>query len=267
MGSAQPVATDTWGLFNRQPLETSATCLFHRILHLYAWHPVKLYKPADLDTCNAMEDITAEEDGKPAVEGEKRRKLLIGITSFSILLGFIMMVMGCIMLSQYSVFLDFVTRRYTETAVFLLVIGLFTMAVSGTGLYAAVMQHFCLMTVFLAVMVAVVVMEVLASVTFFALNNDPSVHSNTNAMLKKTLQRYGSEGNPPASEDAWNLIQVELQCCHGGRVQERDAHCAQRGLPESLSRVSWEKSGSNRSGVCDSSSSPDPCNLCLLHPG
>ena len=58
-----------------------------------------------------------------------------------------------------------------------------------TGLYAAVMQHFCLMTVFLAVMVAVVVMEVLASVTFFALNNDPSVHSNTNAMLKKTLQR------------------------------------------------------------------------------
>ena len=131
--SAQPVATDTTTLFNRQPLETSATCLFHRILHLYAWHPVKLYKPADLDTCNAMEDITAEEDGKPAVEGEKRRKLLIGITSFSILLGFIMMVMGCIMLSQYSVFLDFVTRRYTETAVFLLVIGLFTMAVSGTG--------------------------------------------------------------------------------------------------------------------------------------
>lgn len=51
------------------------------------------------------------------------------------------------------------------------------------------MQHFCLMTVFLAVMVAVVVMEVLASVTFFALNNDPAVHSDTNSMLKKTLQR------------------------------------------------------------------------------
>ena len=97
------------------------------------------------------------------------------------------------------------------------------------GVYAAVMQHFCLMTAFLAVMVAVVVLEILASVTFFALNNDPSMHANTNAMLKKTLQRcveetelisciilmlgsdprYGSEGNPPASEEAWNLIQVE----------------------------------------------------------
>ena len=80
-----------------------------------------------------MEDIPAEEDGKPAAEGEKRRKLLIGITSFSILLGFIMMVVGCVMLSQYSVFLDFVTPRYTETAVFLLVIGILTMAVSATG--------------------------------------------------------------------------------------------------------------------------------------
>ena len=80
-----------------------------------------------------MEDVPAEEEGKPAAEGEKRRKLLIGITSFSILLGFIMMVVGCVMLSQYSVFLDFVTPRYTETAVFLLVIGLLTMAVSGTG--------------------------------------------------------------------------------------------------------------------------------------
>ena len=80
-----------------------------------------------------MEDVTVEDDGKPAAEGEKRRKLLIGITSFSILLGFIMMVVGCVMLSQYSVFLDFVTPRYTETAVFLLVIGLLTMAVSATG--------------------------------------------------------------------------------------------------------------------------------------
>ena len=65
----------------------------------------------------------------------------------------------------------------------------FTHFIIFSGLYAAVMQHFCLMTVFLAVMVAVVVMEVLASVTFFALNNDPAVHSDTNAMLKKTLQR------------------------------------------------------------------------------
>ena len=61
------------------------------------------------------------------------------------------------------------------------------------GVYAAFMQHFCLMTAFLAVMVAVVVLEILASVTFFALNNDPSMHANTNAMLKKTLQRCVEE--------------------------------------------------------------------------
>ena len=80
-----------------------------------------------------MESVTVEEDGKPAAEGEKRRKFLIGITSFSTFQGFIMMVVGCVMLSQYSVFLDFVTPRYTETAVFLLAIGVLTIAVSATG--------------------------------------------------------------------------------------------------------------------------------------
>ena len=75
------------------------------------------------------------------------------------------------------------------------------------GVYAAVMQHFCLMTAFLAVMVAVVVLEILASVTFFALNNDPSMHANTNAMLKKTLQRCVEETVKIVSFLCWVLIQ------------------------------------------------------------
>lgn len=80
-----------------------------------------------------MESTPAEEEEKPAMEGERRRKILIAIASFSILLGFFMMVVGCVMLGQYNIFLDFVTPRYTETAIFLLVIGIFTMVVSGTG--------------------------------------------------------------------------------------------------------------------------------------
>merc|ERR1712203_2810 len=174
-----------------------------RILIELCTHSCELHKGTESwvveSPCYTMDSTPAEEEEKPAVEGERRRKILIAIASFSILLGFFMMVVGCVMLGQYNIFL--------------LVIGIFTMVVSGTGVYAAVMQHFCLMTAFLAVMVAVVVLEILASVTFFALNNAPSMHANTNAMLKKTLQRYGSEGNPPASEEAWNLIQVELQCC------------------------------------------------------
>merc|ERR1719431_1047589 len=106
-------------------------------------------------------------------------KMLAGITIASIVLGLVMLVVGSVLLAQYSIFLDFVTSRYTETAVFLLVMGIVIMVVSAIGLYAALNFHFCLMTTFLVIMVAAVVMEVIASVTFFALNNDPSVEADT----------------------------------------------------------------------------------------
>merc|ERR1712179_744168 len=88
-----------------------------------------------------------------------------------------MLIVGAVLLAQYNVFVDFVTAKHTETAVFLLV------------------------------------MEIIAGVTFFALNNDPAVESSSREMLKKTLQRYGQAGNRPANEKAWILIQTELQCC------------------------------------------------------
>ena len=35
----------------------------------------------------------------------------------------------------------------------------------------------------------------------------------TGSVNQLTSYRYGSEGNPPASEQAWNLIQTDLSCC------------------------------------------------------
>ena len=163
-----------------------------------------------------------EDEGK--VEGEKRRKMLAGITIASIVLGLVMLVVGSVLLAQYSIFLDFVTSRYTETAVFLLVMGIVIMVVSAIGdylppppcpgLYAALNFHFCLMTTFLVIMVAAVVMEVIASVTFFALNNDPSVQADTRLMLRRSLQTWMEGGHSEQDQfQTWNLIQVELQCC------------------------------------------------------
>jgi len=153
---------------------------------------------------------TTAEGNKP---GKKRRMLLIVLTGMSMVLGTILVIVGGVLLAQYNVYVDFVTAKHTETAVFLLVMGIFVIVISGIGQYASLKFHFCLMTTFLGLMVAVVVMEIIASVAFFALNNDPAVQSDSREMLKKTLARYGKSGNPRASEAAWNLIQTELQCC------------------------------------------------------
>jgi hypothetical protein len=154
----------------------------------------------ELEAAGELEREAGGQEAKP--EGDRRRKLLMGLTGASALLGVLLLVVGAVLLAQYNVFFDFVTPRYTETAAFLLVMGVLIMAVSALGasssrlstwppgLYSAMRFHFCLMTTFLAIMVAVVVMEVIAAVTFFALNNDPAAAAGTRAMLRHTLQRW-----------------------------------------------------------------------------
>merc|ERR1712004_142388 len=92
--------------------------IFARILVELCTHGCELHKGTESwvvkSPCYTMESTPAEEEEKPAMEGERRRKILIAIASFSILLGFFMMVVGCVMLGQYNIFLDFVTPRYTE---------------------------------------------------------------------------------------------------------------------------------------------------------
>ena len=61
------------------------------------------------------------------------RVTLLGLTSFSACLGFILFVTGCIITSYYNAFIDFITGRYTEGSIFLIIIGLLVISVSGLG--------------------------------------------------------------------------------------------------------------------------------------
>ena len=61
------------------------------------------------------------------------RATLLSLTSFSACLGFILFLTGCIITSYYNAFIDFITGRYTEGSIFLIVIGLVVIAVSGLG--------------------------------------------------------------------------------------------------------------------------------------
>lgn len=74
-----------------------------------------------------------EEAGTGKVEGERRRKLLVALTVVSVLLGLVLVVVGSVLLARYNVFLDFVTPRYTETAIFLLVMGILIIGISVVG--------------------------------------------------------------------------------------------------------------------------------------
>ena len=66
------------------------------------------------------------------------RSVLLGLTGASMFLGLILLIVGAVMVSGYSVFLDFITGRYLESAVFILVMGVIVICVSTIGKYYAV---------------------------------------------------------------------------------------------------------------------------------
>lgn len=140
------------------------------------------------------------------------RGILLGLTGASMFLGVILLVVGAVMVSGYSVFLDFITGRYLESAVFILVMGIIVICVSACGFYAAFKSHYCMMTTFLSIMVLVILCELVAAVTTFALNNEKSHDMGMRKKLKESLEMYGSSTSPDQTA-AWDLIQTELHCC------------------------------------------------------
>lgn len=139
------------------------------------------------------------------------RMLLIGLTGLSACLGFILFVTGCIITSYYNAFIDFITGRYTESSIFLIVIGMLIISVSGLGLYAAVRSDSITMTTFLTIMVFCICSEIIGSITMFALNKDWTQEMETRERLLESLHKYS--GSDQLEMEVWDLLQSDLQCC------------------------------------------------------
>jgi len=139
------------------------------------------------------------------------RVFLLALTGFSGSLGFILFISGCVVTSQYNLFLDFITGSYTESSVFLLLIGIVVITVSALGFYASLKSDYILMTTFLTIMVFCVISEVIGSITMFALNKDGRQQMELRNRLISSLEQYDVDTD--TLTDAWDIIQTDLQCC------------------------------------------------------
>ena len=139
------------------------------------------------------------------------RVLLLALTSFSGTLGILLFITGCVVTSQYNLFLDFITGKYTESSVFLILLGIVVIIVSAVGFYASLKSHYVLMTTFLTVMIICVICEAIGSITMFALNQDSQQQTKIRNKLVTGLAEY--EVTPNSVSEAWDMIQTELDCC------------------------------------------------------
>jgi len=139
------------------------------------------------------------------------RVFLLALTSFTGLSGIVLFITGCVVTSQYNLFLNFLTGKYTESSVFLILLGIIVIIVSSIGFYASLKSHYVLMTTFVTVMIICVICEVIGSITMFALNQDGQQQTEIRNKLVTSLQAY--DVTPDAMTDAWDMIQTDLECC------------------------------------------------------
>ena len=145
------------------------------------------------------------------VTEDTRHVLLLALTSFSGTLGIIMFITGCVVTSQYNLLLDFITVKYTESSVFLILLGIVVVIVSSIGFYASLKSHYVLMTTYLTVMIICVICAAIGSITMFALNQDGQQQTLIRDKLETSLKEY--EVTPDSMTDAWDMMQTDLKCC------------------------------------------------------
>ena len=76
---------------------------------------------------------TSNEDEERTTE-DTARVFLLAITGFCGTLGIVLFITGCVITSQYNLLLDFITGKYTESSIFLILLGLIVTTVSALGI-------------------------------------------------------------------------------------------------------------------------------------
>ena len=61
------------------------------------------------------------------------RVFLLALTGFSGSLGIILFISGCVATAEYNLLLDFITGKYTESSIFMILIGIIVIIVSALG--------------------------------------------------------------------------------------------------------------------------------------
>lgn len=146
-----------------------------------------------------------------SVTEDTRDVFLLALTSFSGTLGFILFITGCVVTSQYNLLLDFITVKYTESSVFLILLGIVVAIVSSIGFYASLKSHYVLMITYLTAMIICVICEAMGSITMFAQNQDGQQQTLIMDKLETSLKEY--DVTPDSMTDAWDMIQTDLECC------------------------------------------------------
>jgi len=124
--------------------------------------------------------------------------------------GFILIGLGAYTQIQAKDYLNFLGDDYTNTPVFIMVVGGAILLIAALGFFGACKESKCIIYTYAVVLVIIVIAQFGAGIAAFVLKGD--VETVIEKKMKEGMDNYGKEESKGVS-DTWDLVQSNYHCC------------------------------------------------------
>ncbi|XP_037869114.1 leukocyte surface antigen CD53 [Bombyx mori] len=136
------------------------------------------------------------------------RYTLAAVNGLFLLTGFLLLIVGVVILVQYSEYEVFVTQRFFTIPGFVIATGVIICIGSILGFYGAISEQFYFIAGYVMLSIVVLVFEIVIIIIAFALSNDAV--SEIRAPMLQSHQLYESRRDIAR---LWDDLQMEFECC------------------------------------------------------
>jgi len=126
------------------------------------------------------------------------------------LVGLVLMGFGIYVQLEAKDYLNFLGDNYTNTPVFIIILGAIIFVVAFFGCCGAIKENKCMMYTYGFLLFVILIAQIGAGIAAFLLKSDLNTAIATN--MKEGMKNYGAAGHEGV-DATWDTVQRELECC------------------------------------------------------
>ncbi|KAG6442157.1 hypothetical protein O3G_MSEX002204 [Manduca sexta] len=133
---------------------------------------------------------------------------LAAVNGVFVITGFLLLIVGIVILVTYSEYDLLITRRFFTIPGFVIATGVIILLGSFLGFYGAITKQFYLIAAYCGLLVLVLIFEIAIVIVSYGLKNDAT--SAIRSPMLQTLQLYESRRD---IAKIWDDLQMQFECC------------------------------------------------------
>jgi len=124
--------------------------------------------------------------------------------------GLALIVIGAVIRDKYGDYFSYADSRFTNVAVFLIVVGVIVFIIGFLGCCGAIKENYCMVTTFAVILGIIFILEIVAGAIGFAYKGQ--VEEKADKALVRASKNYNNDDEPGAKK-LLDWAQQRFECC------------------------------------------------------